>query len=131
MQVSSQSPFKCAAIAALFAASLTLSAGASNFAPPTPGGDPPAPQGPGGGRPRSFDDLLKEFDKNGDGVLTADECGDRWERLKRLDKNGDGTVTREEFDSRTPRAPRTPRGPGAPPAPTPGTPPAPPPPPAA
>lgn len=41
--------------------------------------------------------FFQEMDKNGDGKITADEAGERWERLGKADKDGDGGVTRMEL----------------------------------
>ncbi len=46
---------------------------------------------PGGGA------FFQTADKNGDGKITAEEAGERWERMSKADKNGDGGVTREEL----------------------------------
>ena len=43
----------------------------------------------------SVEQIFKQWDKNGDGKLTADEVP-REQLFKMLDKNGDGVVTREE-----------------------------------
>lgn len=42
-------------------------------------------------------EFFASVDKNGDGKITADEAGERWERMSRADKNGDGAVTRDEL----------------------------------
>ncbi len=41
--------------------------------------------------------LFGMADKNGDGKITQDEAGERWERLGKLDANGDKAVSMEEF----------------------------------
>ena len=58
------------------------------------GQEPAAP-----GRPQSnADQLFKQFDKNGDGKLSAEEKP--YSKLfKRLDKDGDGVVTSEEANA--------------------------------
>jgi Ca2+-binding EF-hand superfamily protein len=52
------------------------------------------PGGPGEAGGGAF---FKMTDKNGDGKITADEAGERWERLGKADKDADGSVSREEF----------------------------------
>jgi len=39
-----------------------------------------------------------KLDKNGDGVLTKDEVGEKWERIGKADANGDGKVTQQELE---------------------------------
>lgn len=41
--------------------------------------------------------VFQQMDKNGDGKLTQDESGDRWEKLKQIDKDADGAVSLEEW----------------------------------
>jgi Ca2+-binding EF-hand superfamily protein len=52
---------------------------------------PGGPGSPGGGA------FFQTADKNGDGKITEDEAGERWERMSKADKDGDGGVTREEL----------------------------------
>lgn len=64
---------------------------AAHFRERAGGMRPGGPDSPGGGR------LFEMADKNKDGKLTAEEMGERWERMSQLDKNGDGAITREEL----------------------------------
>ena len=57
-----------------------------------PGGQP-GEGGQGGGPGRFFE----MADKNKDGKITADEAGDRWDRMSQLDKNSDGAITKDEL----------------------------------
>jgi hypothetical protein len=41
-------------------------------------------------------------DTNGDGSLTQEEAGERWERLSKADANSDGVVTKAEFEAARP-----------------------------
>lgn len=53
--------------------------------------------GPGGaGGPGAIFQLL---DKDGDGKITKEEAGERWQRLGQMDKNGDGVITKDEIPS--------------------------------
>jgi hypothetical protein len=56
-----------------------------------------------GGHRRHFD-MIKKFDKNGDGKVSQDEfvagvTAEATERFKKLDKNGDGFITQDELDA--------------------------------
>jgi Ca2+-binding EF-hand superfamily protein len=44
------------------------------------------------------DEMWKHADKNGDGALSSDEVGPRWERLQVADTDHNGKVTRAELD---------------------------------
>ncbi len=75
--------------------------------PGGPGGEGrPGPGRPGMDRPdgdrrppRGLDNILKERDKNGDGVLSDDEIPERMQKgMKRIDTNGDGKVDRAELE---------------------------------
>ncbi|MCB1244899.1 MAG: EF-hand domain-containing protein [Verrucomicrobiales bacterium] len=57
--------------------------------------------------------LFGMADKNGDGKITQDEAGERWERLGKLDANGDKSVSMEEFGKIAGRF-GGPGGPGSP-----------------
>lgn len=39
-----------------------------------------------------------KLDKNGDGVVTREEAGEKWERLAKADVNRDGKVTKAELE---------------------------------
>lgn len=107
-------------------------------APRGPGGPPPGgfgdgARGPkedqfnsrrrGGGRrvrdgvspEEAADRILARADKNGDGVLTRDECKRRAEQFDRLDLNKDGKLDRQELTQagpgRGPRGDDRPKGP--------------------
>lgn len=42
--------------------------------------------------------MFKQFDKNKDGLLTADEVPERaWQRISKADANGDAAVSRDEL----------------------------------
>ncbi|HVV99937.1 MAG TPA: EF-hand domain-containing protein [Planctomycetaceae bacterium] len=79
--------FAVVGLAALFASLTTLA-------------QPPA-RGGGGGRdegppPPPPNPVVEALDKNGDGVISADELQAATESLKKLDKNGDGKLTDDE-----------------------------------
>ncbi len=48
-------------------------------------------------RLRRFDRLVERFDRNGDGVVSADEAPRKLEKLRRFDRNGDGWLDRDEL----------------------------------
>ena len=42
--------------------------------------------------------IFEKFDKNGNGVLTADEVPERlWSKISKCDTNNDGSITKEEM----------------------------------
>lgn len=57
---------------------------------------PPQPPQPGE-RPTFVPPVIAALDKNGDGVIDADEIAGAVEALKSLDSNGDGKLTREDL----------------------------------
>ena len=60
-----------------------------------PSGELAGPGGPNGGFPVS--PIIEALDKNGDGIIDADELSHAPEALKKLDKNGDGKLTPDEY----------------------------------
>lgn len=48
-------------------------------------------------RLKRFDRLVAKFDRNGDGVVSADEAPRQLEKLRRFDRNGDGWLDRDEL----------------------------------
>ena len=54
-------------------------------------------RGAGGPGQRPGGDFFGKADKNSDGKITADEAGERWERLSKADTNKDGGVSKEEM----------------------------------
>jgi len=43
--------------------------------------------------------FFEKADQNGDGKITSDEAGEKWDRLSKADKDGDGGVSRQEMAS--------------------------------
>jgi hypothetical protein len=43
-----------------------------------------------------FERAIDRLDTNGDGKLSQDEVGDKFQRFQRFDRNGDGWITAEE-----------------------------------
>ena len=92
---------------------ITLAAliGTCSFAAAQDGTPPPAPTAPQGGRvtggrpPREVPpEILKKFDKDGDGKLSQDEVkamheARQAEILKKFDKDGDGKLSDDERDA--------------------------------
>ena len=54
---------------------------------------------PGGGGEPSFEEVLSQWDTNGDGVLSIDELGASEEAFAEADTNSDGVIDQTEFDS--------------------------------
>ena len=86
-----------AVMAAISALALAVNAQDNNQ---SPGGPPDGGAGGGGqrmgGRP-PMPAIIKALDKNGDGVIDADEIANASTALKALDKNGAGKLTRDEL----------------------------------
>ncbi len=49
--------------------------------------------------------LFSHADRDGDGKISSEEAGERWERLSKLDKNGDGAIEMSELPERPAGAP--------------------------
>ncbi|MHC4663695.1 MAG: EF-hand domain-containing protein [Planctomycetota bacterium] len=49
------------------------------------------------GLQKLFNHFFEKADKNGDGVITADDLETREERIAKVDSDGDGQVTKEEL----------------------------------
>jgi len=71
-------------------------------------------------RPFALNPLLRVFDANGDGELSAQEIQDAPEKLKAFDANKDGKLTAEELRAALPPMPGAPGGPAGPGGPGPG-----------
>ena len=74
-------------------------------------GEPPKGKGERGGNRPVPQEMLKKFDKDGDGKLNEDErkaAGQarKAEMLKRFDKDGDGKLSEEEREALPKRGPR-------------------------
>ena len=89
---------------------------------PRPEGGPPGASAGGGTNRPPAPPIFAALDKNGDGVIDADEIASAPAVLKKLDKNGDGKLTPDEVLPPRPFGPgkrgggRGPGGPGGPPA---------------
>lgn len=92
---------------------------------PVPGGPPPRVRDPKtreAGLRQFAETLVKQYDKNTSGVLEKDEWGRIPSMLREADRNGDGVITVDELSARLmERGPRVPDRPGwrGPPAPPP------------
>ncbi|MBL6706531.1 MAG: HlyD family efflux transporter periplasmic adaptor subunit [Planctomycetaceae bacterium] len=73
----------------------------STPAPAASGGKPSGGQ-PGTDRPSSGTRKFSDFDKNGDGKISADEAPSP-RMIEAADKDGDGAISEAEFKSRPPR----------------------------
>lgn len=74
--------------------------------PVAPANGPGKAGKPGEGPRRGPDgSFFRQMDKDGDGAISKEEAGERWERLGRLDKDGDGKVTMQELAAMAPGRP--------------------------